>query len=1000
MRGITLVILALLLWEAGARGEEANTLFGRPIVSVAFTSDGRVDAEMIGRLVELKAGEPLTDTATGATVRNLYATGDFREILIEGVPREEGVAVTVHLFRSFRVHPIKFDDGVSLSKEEMRRAIPFSEGSVFSPEALEEGAEALKRRAAAEGHIQAEVFPEVAFDHEKFQAHVVYRIEAGEAARVAKALFDGETAPFTADQLLRKARLDPGDRYRESRAIKDAERMTEVLHDAGRLEGIVELIVAQPTEDGRVMPVYRISVGPEVVFETRGVREKKVRREIHDAIEGQGFSEDFVLQYVENKKLDLQRKGYYRARVDYSVAEAPGKTTVTITLEEGEKYAIEEIRIVGNESVEQETLRDLLVTQEKGLPLIRPGRLVEKVLEEDASAILGYYQTHGWVNATVEEPQVTAGSEPRRLIVSITVKEGPRTIVASRKVVGAEHADSEEIEKLFQVKPGEPFNPNEVRYDAYALQSYYLDRGWREATVDDEWTLSADKASAEVVYRVEEGMRSFFGKTIVRGNTVTHTGRILKIVTWDEGDAFSEGEVLKTQRNLTRTGVFQRVEIQPQAADPASPARNIEIEVREGRAHSLLYGLGYQYAPEAAENRNDPYLVFGATHNNLFGSMRSAGLDLQLRQSALEDLSRGRGRAQISFRDPFLLGKDIPLTAFLFASREPIQEIDIERLGFITEISRYYGRYLRAGLRYEYQRIRPVNEEDLTVIGRDFSRFDQEIEQSTVGPNAFYDRRDDIIDPHEGYYISTSAKYAFPFVTAEARYTKVSGQAVFFQPVSRSVLAVSVRAGGIYPYGAGDVPIAERFFGGGPSTNRGFDTDLLGVLEDPPEGGDGDRRTVDYDTRAFRRPDGEQGSCFQRYPQREDVENFDCDFGPRIVGGNGFFAFNAELRFPIFSSVGGTLFYDLSQVWRNASEIDLSLEGDTGLRQGVGLELRYMSPIGPIRVGYGLPIDRRRLRFNVIEVDNKGEKIRDLFQDPEGTKESEGGFYFSIGYPF
>lgn len=138
MRRTALVILALLLLEAAARGEEASALFGRSIVSVAFTSDGRVDAEIIGRLVELRSGEPLTDAATGATVRNLYATGDFREILIEAVPAEGGIAVTIHLFRSFRVHPIKFDDGVSLSKEEMRRAIPFSEGSVFSPDALEE----------------------------------------------------------------------------------------------------------------------------------------------------------------------------------------------------------------------------------------------------------------------------------------------------------------------------------------------------------------------------------------------------------------------------------------------------------------------------------------------------------------------------------------------------------------------------------------------------------------------------------------------------------------------------------------------------------------------------------------------------------------------------------------------------------------------------------------------------------------------------------------------
>ena len=42
---------------------------------------------------------------------------------------------------------------------------------------------------------------------------------------------------------------------------------------------------------------------------------------------------------------------------------------------------------------------------------------------------------------------------------------------------------------------------------------------------------------------------------------------------------------------------------------------------------------------------------------------------------------------------------------------------------------------------------------------------------------------------------------------------------------------LSARAGAIWPYGPADVqvPIAERFFAGGRSTNRAFDTDLLGI---------------------------------------------------------------------------------------------------------------------------------------------------------------------------
>lgn len=991
-----LLIAAILLAAGAARAQET---FGRAISSVAYTTDGPVDPDEVARLVTLRAGTPLTDAATGATIRNLFATERYADIQIEALPQTDGtVAVIVHLFRAFRVRPLKFDDGISVSREEMRRAIPFAEGAVFRADLLEEGAEALKRRAAAEGYIAAEVTPDVSFHRETFEAAVTYSIEAGERARVSRALFDGETAPFAPEQLLSKARLDPGDRYRESRARRDAERMTEFLHDRGHLQGTVELIAAQPTDDGAVMPVYRVSVGPEVVFATRGISEKRVRRNLHELVEGQTFDEDFVLQYVEDKKRELQAKGHYRARVDYEMARAPERTTVTITVEPGQKYAIEELRIAGNDSVPEKELRRLMVTQEKGLPLLRPGRLVDEVLKEDVSAILGYYQTHGWVNAEVPEPSIVAGSSPERLVVGIMVREGPRAVVATRRLEGTGDVDAGERDLRFLVEPGEPFNPNEVRQDVAMLQNHYRDHGWREAAVSGDWTLTPDGTSAEVLYSVEMGARSFFGTTIVRGNTRTDSARIRRLVSWDEGEPFSERELLQTQRNLSRTGVFRRVVLEPQPADPDTRVRNVEVEVVEGRSRSLLYGIGYLYAPEASGNQHDPYFVVGYSHNNLFGAMRSLGAEAQLGIS-------GRGRLQLTYRQPFLFGEDITLTSFLFASREPIQEIDVDRLGFVTEASKFFGRHLRAGLRYEYQFIEPTNPEDLTDIERELRRFDRPIEQSTVGPFAFYDRRDDVIDPHDGYYLTASGKYAFPLFSAIARYTKFSGQAVYFQPVGRSVLAVSARGGGIFPYGLeDDVPIAERFFAGGTSTNRAFGSDLQGI---PGVQGRIDTLadvTVDYDTRVQATDDGLPGSCADSdrfIADNPGLANYDCDFGPRIVGGNGFFALNVELRFPIAGPVAGTIFWDASQVWPEFSDIRFSLEGPDGLRQGYGVGLRYLSPIGPIRVEYAWPVNRRTIRFDVTEAirDENGAIIGTVIRGNGETRES-GRFVLSIGYPF
>ncbi|HLN92847.1 MAG TPA: hypothetical protein VK389_03225, partial [Thermoanaerobaculia bacterium] len=122
---------------------EPRRLVGETVVSLAYTTDGPVDRSEVARLVSIKPGRPLTEEVTGSTIRHLFATRRFADVRIEAEPAEGGVAVTVHLFRSFRVNPLRFDDGVSVPKEEMRRAIPFAEGAVFQAEELEEGSAAL-----------------------------------------------------------------------------------------------------------------------------------------------------------------------------------------------------------------------------------------------------------------------------------------------------------------------------------------------------------------------------------------------------------------------------------------------------------------------------------------------------------------------------------------------------------------------------------------------------------------------------------------------------------------------------------------------------------------------------------------------------------------------------------------------------------------------------------------------------------------------------------------
>jgi outer membrane protein insertion porin family len=70
------------------------------------------------------------------------------------------------------------------------------------------------------------------------------------------------------------------------------------------------------------------------------------------------------------------------------------------------------------------------------------------------------------------------------------------------------------------------------------------------------------------------------------------------------------------------------------------------------------------------------------------------------------------------------------------------------------------------------------------------------------------------------------------------------------------------------------------------------------------------------------------------------------------IGGNGLVIFNAELRVPVTAGLGVVGFLDTGNVFARVSTIELS-----EMRSAVGGGIRYKSPIGPLRIDYGVKVN-------------------------------------------
>jgi outer membrane protein insertion porin family len=134
-----------------------------------------------------------------------------------------------------------------------------------------------------------------------------------------------------------------------------------------------------------------------------------------------------------------------------------------------------------------------------------------------------------------------------------------------------------------------------------------------------------------------------------------------------------------------------------------------------------------------------------------------------------------------------------------------------------------------------------------------------------------------------------------------------------------AVLEVRGRIGLADPYSSTKkIPIYERFFAGGAYTIRGYEERKVGPLD----------------------------------PGSNDP-----------LGGDAMAVGNIEYTYPLFSFLKIAAFYDVGNVWEKLGDIfsnkNTASPLNTGrLKSGIGLGLRIKTPIGPIMLDYGIPMDK------------------------------------------
>ena len=932
MRPFRAFLVALSVLLAAARGS-AGTLYGTGIASLSFRGDAPIDERRLAALTELAPGRTLTGEAVRASLRNLFATRLFSDLAVEASPSPAGSVVVVVFSAAPRIERLTLSPGIPASGR-VFDAVGLGPGIPWQGD-LEPRYEAEIRRVLRE---QGYFDPKIATDVEPAgdtSVEVAFDVEKGPRARAGAPVFSAPLAPLDEATLLAKAKSKRGKPYRGTVAREDAERFAAAYRRAGYSRAEVRLDDERyDAASATVSPHYALFVGPRVVLKVTGESEKVVRGHPDSPwTRGEPTDEDSLQLLKDGLLHTYQERGYARAKVDVAFETTADEELVAFTIEKGERWTISSVKVAGAASLSRKEVFGALQMRPRGL--LESGRYVDTDAAADRDALESLYRTNGYRDARVSPPAVTEGASRDTLDVTFKVVEGLRTIVATRTVVGIQTVPEKVLLPRLAVKPGLPFSESSASDDAALLQSLYVDRGYVDAKVEAATHFleptPPEGERVEVTYTVTEGRRVTFGKTILRGNWRTKPFIVEDRLANKEGSPFSLTKLLETQQNLARLGVFQKIDLSTLPTDPETMSRPVVVTVSEARPWSLTYAVGGEYDPQATGTRLSARLSLGLSYNDLFGRA--------LEVSGEGRISNTDPRIIFSARDRSLFRGLVPVTVAAYQTRDIfLSDISVKRTGGFLQADYRPSTSLRLGLRYQYELVDPSADPGL---GAD-QRANEPSRISSVQAGVTWDRRDDPLNPRSGTFVAADLKYAFPFL----RRTRTSSR-----PCSRRrCIALTRRRGSSSRFAAASsgtgnralpelqaagtcaanliVPVPERLFAGGSSTHRAFPRDNLGI---PGE-------TLNSDGVG--------------------------------VGGNVQLVGNAEWRIPVAGGFEAALFFDIGQVWADANSVNLGQ-----LRPGAGLGLHYQTPVGPIRLEYGLKLDRK-------------------------PGEDAGAFAFSVGYPF
>ncbi|MBU3589836.1 outer membrane protein assembly factor BamA [Polynucleobacter sp. 80A-SIGWE] len=637
---------------------------------------------------------------------------------------------------------------------------------------------------------------------------------------------------------------------------------------------------------------------------------------------------------IDKSEQELKRayvgKGMYAAEVVATVTPLErNQVAVYFNIDEGPTAKIQAINFIGNNVFSESTLNSQMQLKTGGwLSWYSKDNLYSKQkLTADLENIRSYYLNRGYLEFVIESTQVSITPDKKGIYLTISIREGNKFTVKDVRLAGELLGKEAELIQLVTLKPGDTFSSAKVTESTKAIAEILGSYGYAFANISPQPDIRRDLNEVDLTLVIDPGRRVYVRQVNITGNAKTRDMVVRREMRQFESSWFDSEKIDLSKKRLGRLGYFTETDVSTQDV-PGSPDQvDVNVKVSEKPTGAVTLGAGFSSTEKLI-------LSAGINQENAFGTGTAVGLNM-----ALGKINQSLA---LSNYDPYFTEDGISrYTDLFYRSSKPLYYI-----GDPDYQIKSVGSNIKFGV--------PYTEVDRVFFGTGIEAFQIKSTSNTPQPYLNYmidygaaapgypaslntynvpvtigwsrDGRDSALIPSSGSLQQLNAEVGTP--VGNMMFYRIFGQYQKYHSFSKgNILSFNGEVGYGEAYGKYPFPITKNYYVGGIGSVRGYSPGSLGP-------------TYYNNNTGTNQPTGGQSKIVSNVEYTVPVPGSGVDKTLRVFG-----------------------FVDGGNVYNE--NINLVL------RYSYGLGLSWISPLGPLKFSYGIPIKSlptdniQRLQFQV-----------------------------------